>query len=102
MNLLESNELSMAIAEINSKDSVSAVSKGFVSAGVGGEALVIFNDTNSQNIVQLLKYENYQSSGNVELEALMDVSNILIGACLKQWSGSVGSLPKLESSSLGS
>lgn len=82
VNLLESNELSMAIAEINSKDSVSAVSKGFVSAGVGGEALVIFNDTNSQNIVQLLKYENYQSSGNVELEALMDVSNILIGACL--------------------
>ena len=82
VNLLESNELSMAIAEINRNDSVSAVSKGFVSAGIRGEALVIFNDINSQNIVKLLQYDKHQESGSVELEALMDVSNILIGACL--------------------
>lgn len=82
VNLLESNELSMAIAEINQNESVSAVSKGFVSGGIRGEALVIFNDTNTQNIVELLKYDSYASSGNVELEALMDVSNILMGACL--------------------
>lgn len=82
VNLLESNELSMAIAEINRNDAVSAVSKGFVSSGVYGEALVIFNDTNSQNIVKLLKYDQHQLKGNLELEALMDVSNILIGACL--------------------
>ncbi|AEF04587.1 MAG: chemotaxis protein CheY-P-specific phosphatase CheC [Alteromonadaceae bacterium] len=82
VNLLESNELSMAIAEINRNDCVSAVSKGFVSAGIRGEALVIFNDINSQNIVELLKYDAHQSTGSLELEALMDVSNILIGACL--------------------
>ena len=82
VNLIESNELSMAVADINRNDSVSAVSKGFVSEGISGEALVIFNDTKSQNIVELLKYAPSASSENLELEALMDVSNILIGACL--------------------
>ncbi|MFZ8199211.1 response regulator [Alteromonas portus] len=82
VNLIESNELSMAIAEINRNDSVSAVSKGFISEGISGEALVIFNDTNSQNIVELLKYPPSASSDKLALEALMDVSNILIGACL--------------------
>ena len=67
VNLIESNELSMAVADINRNDRVSAVSKGFVSEGISGEALVIFNDTKSQNIVELLKYAP---------------SNILIGACL--------------------
>ena len=82
VNLIESNELSMAVAEINRNDSVSAVSKGFISEGISGEALVIFNDTNSQNIVELLKYPPSASSDKLALEALMDVSNILIGACL--------------------
>lgn len=82
VNLIESNELSMAVADINRNDRVSAVSKGFVSEGISGEALVIFNDTKSQNIVELLKYAPSASSENLELEALMDVSNILIGACL--------------------
>lgn len=46
VNLFESNELLMVIVEINSKDSVLVVFKGFVSVGVGGEVLVIFNDIN--------------------------------------------------------
>lgn len=82
VNLIESNELSMAVAEINRNDRVSAVSKGFISEGISGEALVIFNDTNSQNIVELLKYPPSESPERLALEALMDVSNILIGACL--------------------
>lgn len=82
VNLIETNELHMAIAEINHNDSVSAVSKGFMNAGIKGEALVIFNDTNAGNIVELLRYDTSQASQQLELEALMDVSNILIGACL--------------------
>ncbi len=82
LNLIESNELSMAVAEINRNESVSAVSKGFIGEGISGEALVIFSDTNSQNIVELLKYPPSASSDKLALEALMDVSNILIGACL--------------------
>lgn len=82
VNMLESSELLMAVAEINHNESVSAVSKGFVSAGIKGEALVIFSDTNTANIVELLQYEKSLDEARQELEALMDVSNILIGACL--------------------
>lgn len=82
VNLIETNELHMAIAEINHNESVSAVSKGFMNAGIKGEALVIFNDTNAANIVELLRYDSSHASQQLELEALMDVSNILIGACL--------------------
>ena len=72
----------MAIADINRNEQVSAISKGFVSAGVKGEALVIFNDTNTANLIPLLKYDSQQSSQQLQLEALIDVSNIVIGACL--------------------
>ena len=82
VNLLETNELHMAIAEIQSNAKVSAVSKGFISAGISGEALVIFNESNFANMAKLLKYDVSQLSETLELEALMDVSNILIGACL--------------------
>ncbi|MFC3094290.1 response regulator [Alteromonas sediminis] len=81
VNVIETNELQMAINDINVDDRVSAVSKGFVSAGISGEALVIFSDANVDSMVRLL---NYQSANTEELqiEALMDISNILIGACL--------------------
>ena len=81
VNIIENNELHMAFAEVNRNDSVSAVSKGFVSAGINGEALVIFNDTDFENIIALLNYDQL-SAAPAQLEALMDISNILIGACL--------------------
>ncbi|MCW8109329.1 response regulator [Alteromonas ponticola] len=81
VNVIESNELHMAIAEINHNDSVSAVSKGFVSAGINGEALVIFSDANTADMVRMLQYDD-EGDELLQLEALMDVSNILIGACL--------------------
>lgn len=81
VNVIETNELQMAIDEINAGERVSAVSKGFVSAGIRGEALVIFSDANADSMVELL---NYKSANTQEkrIEALMDISNILIGACL--------------------
>ena len=83
VNLITNTELHMAIADIQRNESVSAVSQGFISAGINGEALVIFNDSNFGNMVKLLKYTDEKSSSSLELEALMDVSNILIGACLR-------------------
>ena len=81
VNIIENNELHMAFAEVNRNDKVSAISKGFVSAGINGEALVIFNDTDASNIITLLNYDQL-SAAPAQLEALMDISNILIGACL--------------------
>jgi chemotaxis protein CheY-P-specific phosphatase CheC len=82
VNLITNNELHMAITDIQRNEQVSAVSKGFIGSGINGEALVIFNESNFTNMVKLLKYDKTVGSETLELEALMDVSNILIGACL--------------------
>jgi chemotaxis protein CheY-P-specific phosphatase CheC/CheY-like chemotaxis protein len=82
VNLITNNELHMAITDIQRNEQVSAVSKGFIGSGINGEALVIFNESNFANMVKLLKYDEALDSSSLELEALMDVSNILIGACL--------------------
>lgn len=82
VNLIESTELTMAIDEIERNDSVSAVSKGFVGSGIRGEALVIFSDTNTGNMLKLLQYKKHLNEESLELEALMDVSNILTSACI--------------------
>ncbi len=82
VNMIESNELQMAIAEIQESDYVSAVSQGFSSIGLHGEALVIFNETSFDSMIKLLKYDQRQVTEELEVEALMDVSNILTGACL--------------------
>jgi chemotaxis protein CheY-P-specific phosphatase CheC len=82
VNLITHNELHMAITEVKHNSSISAVSKGFVSSGISGEALLIYNDSNFANMSKLLKYKHHGDEELLELEALMDVSNILIGACL--------------------
>ncbi|TRY32953.1 response regulator [Aliiglaciecola sp. M165] len=82
VNLIETTELHMAIAEISHNESVSAISQGFISAGISGEALLIFNDSNFANMVKLLNYKQTKLSAQLELEALMDVTNIMVSACL--------------------
>ncbi|MBT1452196.1 response regulator [Glaciecola sp. XM2] len=81
VSIVHSNEMSMMLTNIDSQQSVSAVSKGFVSPSIKGEALIIFNDANI-SAVQRLIGNNKKSSDAAEIEALMDVSNIIIGACL--------------------
>lgn len=80
VNLVHSNELAMAIAEVDRNSSVSAVSKGFVSQGFRGEAIIMFNDAQVQNINTVLGYA--PSEEVFEIETLMDISNIIVGACL--------------------
>ena len=82
VNVIESNELRMAIEEIQQSEYVSAVSQGFSSVGLQGEALVIFNETSFESLINLLNYQHDSDCQELEIEALMDVSNILVGACL--------------------
>ena len=74
-------ELQMTLQHVTVDDQVSAVSQGFVGSGIGGEALLIFNESNIQNIAELLKFED-ELTDNAQLELFMDIANILIGACL--------------------
>jgi chemotaxis protein CheY-P-specific phosphatase CheC len=82
VNLITNNEIHMAMMDLKRNTSVSAVSQGFIGSGINGEALVLFNDSNLTNVGKLLNYTQDGDNEEYELEALMDISNILIGACL--------------------
>ena len=74
-------ELQVHLHHVHVNEKVSAVSQGFVGGGVTGEALLMFNDSNIQNIAKLLQFDG-DLTDETQLELLMDISNILIGACL--------------------
>jgi chemotaxis protein CheY-P-specific phosphatase CheC/CheY-like chemotaxis protein len=78
---LELAELHMALNHIKVNDRVSAVSQGFIGGGISGEALLMFNDSNIEKIASLLHYDK-AITDNTATELLMDIANILIGACL--------------------
>lgn len=64
---------------------VSAVRQAFYRSGgeldIQGEALLIFSDTSFHDLADLMSYEE-ELTATVEQELLLDVSNILNGACL--------------------
>lgn len=82
VNLLEVSELRMALQSVEDNITTSGVCQGFISGGVAGEALLILNDSSFKDIAKLLNYKKSIDDG-VELELLMDISNILIGSILK-------------------
>lgn len=79
---IERSELNMAISAIEGNKHYAAVCQGFVGAGVSGEALLLFTDTNSEQMAKLLNYDAGASS-TPEIEALLDMSNILFSAFIK-------------------
>jgi chemotaxis protein CheC len=82
VNLLERAELSMALSSIQGAQSVSAVCQGFTGSKISGEALLIFNDASFTDMAELTHF-NGEITEQIELELLMDIANIMIGACLK-------------------
>ena len=82
INIISASDLHMALAGANTSDNVSAVCQGFIGSGIAGEALLIFNDASFTDLAKLMKYEG-SLDYHGELELLMDVSSVLIGACLQ-------------------
>jgi len=82
VNLIEVSELHMALASVEHESSTSAVCQGFIGGGVSGEALLILTDSSFKDIARLMNYQG-ELTVKVELELLMDIANILIGAVLK-------------------
>jgi chemotaxis protein CheY-P-specific phosphatase CheC/ActR/RegA family two-component response regulator len=81
VNLIEVSELSMALSAVEVNESTSGICQGFIGAGVSGEALLILNDSGFKDIAKLMNYKQALDN-NSELELLMDMANVLIGACL--------------------
>jgi chemotaxis protein CheY-P-specific phosphatase CheC/CheY-like chemotaxis protein len=82
VNMIDSADLRMALGEVAAGESISAVCQGFIGAGIAGEALLLFHESSFQDIAELTQYQG-KIDENAELELLMDMANILIGACLK-------------------
>ncbi len=80
VNLLEVSELQMALALTEQDNTYSAVCQGFIGSGICGEALLIFSDSSFTDIAKLLKFTG-EIDRTVELELLMEVASILVGAC---------------------
>ncbi|CUS47286.1 MAG: putative response regulator [Idiomarinaceae bacterium HL-53] len=81
VNQIAASELHMVLSALDQADSVSAVTQGFTGDGIHGEAMVIFNDASFKDMGRLLG--NDLKDQRYELEALLDVSNLLNGACLQ-------------------
>jgi len=81
VNLIEVSELTMALSDVANKEKTSGICQGFIGAGISGEALLILNDSSFKDVASLMKYD-HELDNNVELELLMDMANVLIGACL--------------------
>jgi len=82
VNFIEVSELSMALKAVEVSESTSGICQGFISAGISGEALLIINDSSFKDVASLMNYQ-YDEDEGTELELLMDLANVLIGACLK-------------------
>ena len=81
VNTLESSELHMAFTSIAKDSHISAVSQGFISSGIAGEAIILFHDASFSDMAKLLKYEEAVDD-SIQVEVMSDISNILIGAFL--------------------
>lgn len=82
VNMIESADLRMALNTVGQGDNVAAVCQGFIGAGIAGEALLMFHESSYEDMAALMKYPG-TIDDNARLELLMDMTNVMIGACLK-------------------
>lgn len=82
VNLIECTDLHMALQGAETDTQVSAVCQGFIGSGIAGEALLLFNDTSFHDLATMMNYNGTVQEYD-ELELLMDVSSVLIGACIQ-------------------
>lgn len=82
VNEFEVSELIMAIEHLTENDNVSGVCQGFSAEGIAGEALLLISDPAISEFNKLLQYSSEDPNINFDVEALMDVSNILNSAFL--------------------
>ncbi|MDP3847021.1 MAG: response regulator [Pseudomonas sp.] len=79
VNIFEVGELHMALADVQRGEGHTAVCQGFIGGGIAGEALLIFHDSEVDDMAQLLHWFSRDYS---PMEMLLDLSTVLIGACL--------------------
>ncbi|WP_084614929.1 response regulator [Pseudomonas batumici] len=79
VNILEVGELHMALMDAGNCNQLTAICQGFIGSGIAGEALLMFHDSEIADMAQLMQRQGAEYS---DLEMLLDLSSVLIGACL--------------------
>lgn len=84
VSILNPTDISMALQSLNHESPyvVHGVCQGFIGGGIAGEAMLIFNNTDFNDLARLLKYDRITDE-QAQYELLMDTANVLNGACLK-------------------
>ncbi len=78
----------------DAKTPVSVVRQGFYSSrhsqGLRGECILVFNETSYRELAELMSYDHNDLDESAETELLVDVTNVLCGACLGGFAEQVG------------
>lgn len=83
VNILEVSELQMALTYgAMNTGRCSAVTQGFIGAGIAMEALLIFSDSSFPEMAKLLSVTE-DIDHNLEVELQMDISSVLVGPFIK-------------------
>lgn len=75
------DQLPQRISEAIPPSQISVVSQGFVAARVSGEALLFAEESDLQGFAQLIG-RDLENDPVKQLDLLMEIANILIGACM--------------------
>ncbi len=81
VKLVEAGELEMTMQQSISQSAFTTVCQGFIAPGISGEALLILNGTQVDQLAQLLNHQG-DINAQVERELTMEIATILIGAFL--------------------
>ena len=79
VNMLEVGELHMALADAQRGQRLTAVCQGYIGGGIAGEALLLLHDSEVADIARLMQRD---SADYTDMEMLLDLSTLVIGACL--------------------
>lgn len=88
VNLLEAAELRMALAGPGTVDDERAICQSFIGRGIAGEALLTLRNLRADTAALLLNTDP-PGDDREATELVLDIANILIGACLRGLSGQI-------------
>ncbi|WP_437882007.1 response regulator [Pseudomonas sp. LRF_L74] len=81
VNIFEVSELHMALLDAQRGERLSAVCQGFIGDAIAGEALLLFHDSEMNDVAQLLGWQPHDSIESSEM--LLELASIITGACLQ-------------------
>lgn len=104
IRIKKTDDIKTQVTELNHQAQYSVVSQGFIGSGIAGEALMFFNNMNTEEF-SILMNQPLGDHPNASHELMIDLSSILIGACVRGMGEQLGihfnqDFPSLLSESL--